>query len=951
MSLCFGVKIILVDKASPVSQDTSFGLYNVAGENSEFRWSQNDISGLSTAWCSGMIVKNGLKRFTKQIDLSVGGNISYPGKGQVSVKNINKFWEECQSRGITFNGLKLEIWELGTGDHQHKIRTYFCTEPKWNNEKFSIPFKGGQEKRVANIINVVNSIQFPNASNDTINKSIPATFGKLTPVIDASLNKMTRSSIAQLIRTDDAMLLKKYTDDFFTSSGYESTFQFPVESINDPAVRWYTCALQSDSGAGIVYYSTDNVYVKIVDGTGSNQIRKINVLFTVNYDLVFKVDDFFETELNDDGTGEGRSWVQFIKINRVYDVDHFPCKGFCDYNSLLLDNGAEIYTFTDEDGIQRIAPYGYDFVNTGRPKNRVGINPIMYDQGDLDTQNSFLILPVENFRAANDDGEANLGVWNSDSEGWWDSVIPYSINYPSLYTDDIDDLDRVTISNWNLSNLSNVSDKDKSSSATSYYEADVHAGGGVFYKVFYFDLPALPPGFTFETCYLCIKFTSQCGDVGYGSPKVRLRRFKYTVNISNFGVDENDDTLININDVPDFYCVDTSETNNQQFFQVVDDTYNKTGYTNSVFELDISSREEYETLLQGSLIFDRVYLVQSEPPGQQWTDVTEIYEIAIMFKKSSDIKENIFSSVQGRIFSYTWQGRKTASNLMTKPNDILEHICRLQNYSDVEDVPAYSGWGLQYANEPLIGVNDWGSFDDPDLLTARDYDLAGQIYEFDDGYTDKIKKKICREIVLANWQDRNDYERVIALPDTKLDPVHTIQMSDILDRTKIEVMEFPESKIICEPWVNYNKNPATKEYENSLRITNTSASTFTTSFASGFLNDSDAQLLWNGCHSLYLRSGKVNKPTKDQTDLQFANGDGAYTIAYNYLKKWVDWQFTDEIKLPVHYNLAASWEECTPINLLFSHQTNNISRSALIESTSVNPNPPYDILLRAVMYA
>ena len=43
----FGVKIFLKDKQSPFAQNTTYGLYNVAGSNSEFRWIQNEVAGWS----------------------------------------------------------------------------------------------------------------------------------------------------------------------------------------------------------------------------------------------------------------------------------------------------------------------------------------------------------------------------------------------------------------------------------------------------------------------------------------------------------------------------------------------------------------------------------------------------------------------------------------------------------------------------------------------------------------------------------------------------------------------------------------------------------------------------------------------------------------------------------------------------------------------------------------
>jgi hypothetical protein len=84
--------------------------------------------------------------------------------------------------------------------------------------------------------------------------------------------------------------------------------------------------------------------------------------------------------------------------------------------------------------------------------------------------------------------------------------------------------------------------------------------------------------------------------------------------------------------------------------------------------------------------------------------------------------------------------------------------------------------------------------------------------------------------------------------------------------------------------------------------------------------------------------------------LTWANGEYAYSIAYHYLDRWAKWQFCEEIEFQTHYNIAASWQECTPINVLFSHQTNNISRSALVEECIINPNHPYDVMIRAIIY-
>lgn len=46
--------------------------------NSRFRWLQNDITGVSN-WKSGMLVAGGIGEWTREIDLSRGGNVALTG--------------------------------------------------------------------------------------------------------------------------------------------------------------------------------------------------------------------------------------------------------------------------------------------------------------------------------------------------------------------------------------------------------------------------------------------------------------------------------------------------------------------------------------------------------------------------------------------------------------------------------------------------------------------------------------------------------------------------------------------------------------------------------------------------------------------------------------------------------------------------------------------------------
>src|SRR5690606_15731078 len=84
----------------------------------------------------------------------------------------------------------------------------------------------------------------------------------------------------------------------------------------------------------------------------------------------------------------------------------------------------------------------------------------------------------------------------------------------------------------------------------------------------------------------------------------------------------------------------------------------------------------------------------------------DIYELALVFEKSLDIKSFIFARFVGLAFPSTWGGRKTAGNLIQSPVDILEHVKREQNWSDNSGIA-------------LIKTSGDGSFDDSSLAEVK----------------------------------------------------------------------------------------------------------------------------------------------------------------------------------------------------------------------------------------
>ena len=72
--------------------------YTVAREakvyaDSEFRWIQNAVSGISD-WCDSMLVENGISKIIRDAEdaLEVGGGVAQSGGLTITVKNTSKFW-------------------------------------------------------------------------------------------------------------------------------------------------------------------------------------------------------------------------------------------------------------------------------------------------------------------------------------------------------------------------------------------------------------------------------------------------------------------------------------------------------------------------------------------------------------------------------------------------------------------------------------------------------------------------------------------------------------------------------------------------------------------------------------------------------------------------------------------------------------------------------------------
>jgi len=948
-STVFGVKIVLQDKLSPVTQNTGIGLYNVASDNSEIRLVQNAISGVST-WKEGVMAKNGLKSFSNEIDLTKGGAIAYPGKGAIVIDDTAGTWKALVDAGFKFDGLIAEV-HVFYGVTPVRLRTYCCKEPSFDGANMTVQFEGA--KRTANILNVVTSAQFPYATSDTMGKVIPAVFGKhIQPKIKCTLIENTvidsEFTMAKFNPSNAPLSIKAYP----VTGG-----QTPAGYINDPDDRSQTIVTDikvngvvSNSfptGHTVHTIANSSTCIRIIEGNCGGQVRKLINYQTYQGDPIAEENVRFCTENYFDGllsmVNTTRSWLSVERLEQQYGIDNWPIKGYLDELGNDTANTSEIYLYNGDEEL--VLQQNAAIINS--TKNLFALNKSNYSS-DYKNIKSFNTLPASSIELYNASDMSNFAITTGES------IAQFSYAGGALgggmYRRTTDPYVLSVDTGSAVENLSNCVDKNKDSFGCITINVLGSSGDPIPYlKVIKVIPPTLPDNFSFDKCYIGLKLYSKSDyasaiDVGGSSFQIRWRRFRYNINTILGDIIANETTAgggMHVDDIPEKYFASGGLQGDKAFYYESSggepNFRHITGYQR--FELtDITNADTYNAIAELILLFKRMY----PGSGSAISDSTLLYEACFIFEKDSSITE-LYTNASGRIFNSTFDGRKTASDMISKPQDLFEHLCRLQDYRDKYPTPA-SGWGLQYASGALIHT---ASFDQ--ISDSRE--PATQIFDLDDGYTDKAKQTIAREMAFANWQDADGRERILALPTYRLNPVHTVTLDDVMDRSKIKIVDTSRDSIYSEPFVRYQKNPATGDHERLISVKNASATTYMPAYIDGVENALEAEDLWRTCHSLALKSHRVNKPPTDMTDLQWANGPGGYTIALRHIQNWARWQALQEIELPVHFNLAASWQECTPINVLFSHQTGNVSRSALVERTEVNPAHPYDVLIRAVIYA
>lgn len=933
----FGVRIILNDAAAPIAQDTSIGLYNTQG-NSEFRWVQNDVSGVSD-WCSSMLAKDGIGAYSREIDLQYGGNVASPGRCSIRIKNTGQFANKLEALDISLISLVVEVI-LFTDSTESLQWRGFVDNTSFDAKSFSINATGYYTKRRANL----NGVNTDFVGSLCIGY-LP--YAKFIKVIDTKTVH------------DNQELFTLYIDSIAQNNPTPKTYTFPTRP-NDSgwAFVYHTEVEDSDINTSSVV----GKFVYVSDGFGKGQLRKIADCYI-------------------GGTGNLRTSV-YLYQNRIWEKGYISST---DTNVVSAENQPEItilsivqkyesdrwgWTLYDDNYVGEINAYAFSggqFFRLPRKAFFVSDGLVAKDFEFFKNDNfsqidSTDIYPVASIGSYQESNLSKLGIsgYTKKHNGVFCAASGFQFDRTT------------TITEPTLSYVTNTIKNDY----TSYkIEADISTGAGTvsmdYYSVVKFTLPEIPDDLQFDTVHFMLRLKTSLNYDALGLSnqdyKVRLimKSFNNSENILDTDMgDDYWDTQTDwgfIDNYPYYYFVpdsspDLRDTNyllDSPFFTTSTSEQKRqsiTGHHN--FELPgITSIEKYRSISYVCLLIKRDVDITS---GflQGYTENLQFDAAGVMFKKSQTISDNVFCYIRGRKFNSTWGSRKNTSHYISNPIDLLEHVNRLQNWSENSTAPA-DGWGTGYATNAKIKTSGNGSFDSTatELAAAKAFTIAGQITDYEKLYTDSIKKSVCRNFHLASWVDKNGFECVKRIIDISSVPTDLITLDEIIDRDSITIEEVSKGNVFAEPFVQYNYNVAANSYDGKIAVTNVSQAAYDSSYTPGWVG-TDAEEYWLKCKQLLTRSNEVNTPPSDLTDLTWVNGSTGQAIAEEYLKNWIDFQLTfkKKVELTTHFLVAGQWEECHTFSLQLPNQTADRVLYCIVDKLVINPNAQYEVKVSAFVY-
>lgn len=921
---------ITIDDSEDAASSNQTGV--VVQQQSEFRWAEIGIMGDEhndwQNWIGGMLAENPIDGIEEGGDTTQGGcPVQYEGLS-VTVCNTEKLLLLLNNIGVNLNNLPVEIYRhipnYGFGPPIEKtvIFTGICEEITWNETDLVIKCKNTRYKR--------------NASHATVLDNgvvVPMTFGILKPE-----NPEIIECIAKMLRENDIIDEDHYTNAFFNGTNPDIT-AFPVVNLQNENVLCpgttatyfgAPCKItfQINGNAGS-FSIADNTILEVVDGDGSGQFALVDSIATTGTpnQLLCTLKTLMKTSLSkgESPNEDKRSWIRFILVDRNYILDIWPCKGFIDKSGNALSNNAELYSLSDKEKLIRISDRSYEFL--GVPdKNKLNIR-IENCSEDINKILSYTILPITNLQLIT---SPNLNDWGGLGAFYYkidDGVYIDRASVPSGFQHQSALLANVHYATDKTMYPASFIPRFKDESATGINISIICA--------FKFEMPDLPPDIDISLVHLGIfMYVKTNGGGADYYPKFHVERFRWPglafqkstdrvpLSMDALGLNRSDGfILINL---PDNYFNPYNDSKNYPFIKEMPDinVYYRTGV--DTFKIPSITKENYKQLKTIG-IFTQIIILKDV--WYNWEHY--IRELAVVLNQGTiDIGKELHTPFAGRVFNSTWGGRKTATNMITNPIEITEHIKRLGNWGETGEK---KNWGKEYATTAKIKTSGEGSFDDASLADIKTFSPAFQLFDEDKMNSDSIITALCRNFDFCSYIDADGNECVSPL--YKTNPTETIELKDVVGDIG-EIKEPDSNDIFCEPVVKYAYDATIDSFKKTLAVNNIESDAWQSSFTPGF-NATDGEIVWNKCKSLYVRFRQITQPSGEFTDQYMIP---TYDGAVKYLIAKLDKMARRRVPLSVYYAKGKDYHFAKHVMLKLAYHTNDYSLECFIERIKKNKN-------------
>jgi hypothetical protein len=697
----------------------------------------------------------------------------------------------------------------------------------------------------------------------------------------------------------------------------------------------------------------DNLFMTIIDGDGNSETRKVSTVTTpVSGGVIYvTVDKAFGAIIKP--TGDKQAWVKFYIKKRTFGVDSWPCGGFLNSAGTLITKATELYAF--DKSYLKIPQNAIDATD----EKNLEVKPFLF-LDNLKNIYSFTILPFKNIKPFNgntlygliditDDGAvdgADLQEIANNNAGFYGRRT-YTIGTPSIV---------------------NTADKAGDKLDTTFYglkySAAAHGSSSTgFWQVMEFTPPVIPADLQFDDVFLGLNMSCKStfasaasypgapSDPPPGPPidqdrlRIKWKRWrgpsvkidggcfnKFAIRVTDLTPSY---TLAWVSTLPGFYFTNPIINNDSGFFHkktngpLLDFVQHVSGYESLEFS-GVTDKNKYDAI-------NGVYVcLRSNTYNVTGVQDMNVYEAAMIFRKRMSV-DKIYTPFSGRVFHDTWGSRKTSTDLIENPIDVLEHFCRLQNGSEFGDTNAI---GTAYSASMKIKTSGDGSFDDATLATVKNLKCSRQIVDDSAAWTDQIKSSLCKQFFLSSYIDDNGYECVKYLLAKETSP-DEVTFADIIGDVG-EMIEPSAADVFCQPVVKYCYSPGADSFERNLSISNINAGAYSADYAIGFSDShvlgevaSDGEVIWEKCSALWKRFQSIEPMPSDMSELIWV---ADYSTAVWVLDKMLQWMDKRRCSFTTSYTKGLAWNVGTHIKLKLPHNTNNTFIECVIEDIEKSKN-------------